>query len=198
MKPTAQVTHHQAGVAFASGGVAQALVLQPYIVGIVLDAVRRDLIVGIVGEGEVGAKEEPVAASAHLGREPCQSVVGPSEQLHGTLQILCRQIVGEEVQHTPDGIGAIHECGRPLHHLGTVNAELVNLQSVVVAPLLSFVLDAVLGYYYAVETQSTDDGLRLSAANAHGFYAGDAFQCLHQAAGKMFLQEVAADLHAGQ
>ena len=85
---------------------------------------------------------------------------------------------------------------RPFDDLGTIHGKLVYLQSVVVAPLLALVLDAVLGHSHTVEAQAADSGFRLSRANTHGFYAWNAFERLHQAARKVGLQVVVAYLHA--
>ena len=71
-------------------------------------------------------------------------------------------MVGEQVQHTTDGIRAIEQGGRAFDDFCSVDAELVDFQSVVVAPLLSFVLHAVLGHGHAIKSQATNGGLRLS------------------------------------
>ena len=71
-------------------------------------------------------------------------------------------MVGEEIQHATNGIAAVKQCCRSFDDLSTVNGELVNLQSVVVAPLLAFMLDAVFSDGQPVKAQSADDGFRLS------------------------------------
>ena len=71
-------------------------------------------------------------------------------------------MVGEEVEHTAYGIATIKQCRRTFDHLGTVDGKLVDFQSVIIAPLLSFVLDTILGDSHAVEAETTDSGFRLS------------------------------------
>ena len=191
----AGIAQHHAAVALPSRGVAQPLVLQAYPVAVVLNAVRRHLIVGIVDKRQVGAVEEAVLSAANLRRDAQLLVVRAAEELHGALQPLRRYVVGEEVQHAADGIRAIEQCGRSLHHFGAVHAELVDFQSVVVAPLLPLVLHAVLRYRHAVEAQAADGGLRLAGAYRHRLHAGNALQRLHQTAREVLFQEVLTDLH---
>ena len=65
----ARIAQGHAAVALQSGGVAQPLVLQPDVIGIVLYAVGGHAVVGIVDERHVGAIEETALAPAHLGRQ---------------------------------------------------------------------------------------------------------------------------------
>ena len=67
----------------------------------------------------------------------------------------------------------------------------------IVAPLLTLVLDAILGHRHTVVTQPTDGGFGLSAANADGLHARNVLKGLHQTAGEVLLQILVADLHAG-
>ena len=184
----AGVAQHQAAVAFAPCGVAQSAVFQADIVGVVLYAVRRHLVVGIVNPRQVGTIEEPVVPSAHLRRQSELLVVGTSEELHAAFEAFRRDMVGEEIEHTADGIRAIEEGCRPLDHLGAVDGKLVDLESVVVAPLLSLVLHAIFGHRHAVEAQSADGGFRLSGAYRHGLHAGYSLERLHEAAGEVLFQ----------
>ena len=60
-------------------------------------------------------------------------------------------MVGVEAEYAADGVAAIEQGRRSLDDLSTVDGKLVNLQPVVVAPLLSLVLDTVLRNGQTVE-----------------------------------------------
>ena len=67
-----------------------------------------------------------------------------------------------EAQHTANGITAVEQSGRTLDDFSAIHGKLVNLQPVVVAPLLTLVLDTVLAHHHAVIAQTTYRRLRLS------------------------------------
>ena len=77
-----------------------------------------------------------------------------------------------------------------------VHGKLVYLQAVVVAPLLSLMLDAVLAHHHAVVAQTANGWFRLSRADGHSLHAGDTLKGLHQRAREMLLQVVVAYLHS--
>ena len=89
------------------------------------------------------------------------SVVCATKQLNGTTEGLRRHVVGVEVEHAANGIAAVEQCRRSFDDFGAVNGKLVDFQSVVVAPLLPFVLDAVFAYSHSVESEAANRGLRL-------------------------------------
>ena len=76
---------------------------------------------------------------------------------------------------------SIQQSSRTLYYLGTLHGKLVYLQPVVIAPLLAFMLDAVLTYGHTVESKPADHGFGLPGAYAHGFHTGYALQGLHKA-----------------
>ena len=65
--------------------------------------------------------------------------------------------------HAGHGIRAVHQRGRTFHHFNRVNCGPVNLNAVLVAPLLPFLSDAIVHHQHAVVAQSTNDGLRDTA-----------------------------------
>ena len=138
---------------------------------------------------------EPVPMfSAYLGRNAQLLVVGTSEQLNTAAERLCRNTVAVEVEHATNGIATVEQCCRTLYDLCTVYSELVYLQSVVVSPLLSFMLDTIFCYSQPIEAQSTDGRFGLPAAYGHCLHTGDTLQCLHQATGKVLPQVLLANL----
>ena len=80
-------------------------------------------------------------------------------------------------------------CG-PFTDAHFVDVEGVDLQPVVTAPLLAFLLDAVFGYRNAIEPQSANDGLGESRTDIHRMHAGYLFEGLHQIAREMARKEV--------
>ena len=136
----------------------------------------------------LSAVEELVLAAADLGRDARLLVVGAPKELHRAAHALHGHVVREEVEHAADGVGAVEQRSRTLHDLGPVDGKLVDLQAVVVAPLLSLVLDAVLRHHEAVEAQAAYDGLALPAAYGHGLYAGDVLKRLHEAPGEVLVE----------
>ena len=67
-------------------------------------------------------------------------------------------MVGIKTQHATDGIRAIEQSCRTFNDLGAINRKLVYFQSVVIAPLLSFMFDTVLTDNHTVEPQTSDGG----------------------------------------
>ena len=120
-----------------------------------------------------------------------------SHECHSPFKRLLGHHVGADVYHAADGIGAVEQCRRPFQHLYVVYGELVNLQSVVVAPLLGFVLHPVLGHHQPVEPQPPYHGARLAAADGRGANARESFDGLHEAAAEVALQEVGSNEHIG-
>ena len=69
-----------------------------------------------------------------------------------------------EDDHSGHGIAAIHERGRPLQYLYRIHVLRVYFYPVLVAPLLSFLPDALVHDDDAVVAQSANDGFRDAAA----------------------------------
>ena len=177
-----RIAHHHAAVALQPGSVAQPPVLQLDIIRVILYAVRRHFVIGIVYQRHVRTVEPFAQPSANLGREPQLLVVRATEQLHRALQPLRGDVVREQVQHAADGIRAVEQSRRTFDNLGAVHRKLVYLQPVVVAPLLALVLYAILGHRHAVEPQTANRRLRLPRADGHSLHARHALQRLHKAA----------------
>ena len=154
MEVVAGIAQHRAAVALEACRVAQSLAIQLDPIGVILNAVGRNFVVGVVYQRRVGAIEPSPFPSADSCRKAKLFVVRAAEQLNGALKRFGGHVVGVETEHATDGIAAIKQCCRPFDDLSTVHGELVNLQSVVVAPLLSLVLDAILADGKAVEAQS--------------------------------------------
>ena len=174
MEVVARIAQHHTAVAFQSCGIAKPLVLQTYPVGVVLYAVGRHLVIGIVDERQICAVEESVVLATDLRRHSQLLIVATAEHLHGPFKGAGGDVVGIQVQHTANGVRAIEQGGRSFDDLGTVDTELVDFKSMVVAPLLSLMLHAVLGHRHTIKAQSTNGGLRLSRAYRHGLHAGNA------------------------
>ena len=104
-------------------------------------------------------------------------------------------MVGVKIEHAADGIAAVEQRRRTFDDLGAIDGKLVDFQSVVVAPLLSFVLDAIFADSHSVKTKSANRGLRLSRPDAHSLHTRNAFERLHQTAGEMLLKVVVANLY---
>ena len=64
----ARIAQQNATVALLTRSIAQALVVQLYPVRVVLDAVGRHLVVGIVGVSGVHTVVEPLVFTAQFGR----------------------------------------------------------------------------------------------------------------------------------
>ena len=103
----ARIAQHYAAVTLAAGGIAQALVLQTNPVAVVLDAVSRHTIVGIVYQRGTRTIEPIAAPSAQFGRYAYLFVVGASEELYAAAERFCGNVVGIEAQHAADGIAAV-------------------------------------------------------------------------------------------
>ena len=191
----AGIAEHHAAIALQTGGVAQSLVFQSDVIRIILYAVRRHVIVGIVDESGVGTVEKATVATADLRRKADLLVVRATKQLHGTAERLRRHVVGVKIEHAADGIAAVKQRRRTFDDLGAIDGKLVDFQSVVVAPLLSFVLDAVFADSHSVKTESANRGLRLPRPDTHSLHARNAFERLHQTAGEMLLKVVVANLY---
>ena len=127
-----------------------------------MNTVRRHAIVSIVYQRGSHAVEPVAVSSAQFRRYAQLLVVRTSEELHAAAQRLCRDVVGIEAQYTANGIAAVEQGRRAFDDLGAIDRKLVNLQSVVVAPLLSLVLDAIFAHHHAVIAQAADRRLRLS------------------------------------
>ncbi len=153
------------------------------------------MIVGIVDESGVGTVEKATVATANFRRKADLLVVRATKQLHGTAERLSRHVVGVKIEHTADGIAAVEQCRGTFDDLGAIDGKLVDFQSVVVAPLLSLVLDAIFADSHSVKTESANRGLRLPRPNTHSLHARNAFERLHQTAGEMLLKVVVANLY---
>ena len=66
--------------------------------------------------------------------------------------------------NTRHSIGAVHQRGRALQYLYRTNTVAVDLHTMFVTPLLSFLAHALAHHHHAVVAQSADDGLRDAAA----------------------------------
>ena len=161
MEPVAYIAHDGAAVALAASGVAQPAVLQANPVAVVLNTVCGHAVIGIVDERGACPVEPVAVATAHLRRQSQLLVVCAAEDLHAAAQRLRGYVVGIETQHAAYGIAAIEQGRRTLDDLSAIDRKLVYLQSVVVAPLLSFVLDTILAHHHAVVAQTAYGGLRL-------------------------------------
>ena len=161
MEAIAGIAQHQATIAFTTGSVSQPAVFQSNPIGIVLDTVRGHAIISIINQGGPHPIEPITVTPPQFCRQSYLLVVRASKQLHTATQRLRRHVVGIEVQHTANGIAAIEQRRRTFDNLCTIHRKLVYLQSVIVAPLLSLVLDAVFAHHHAVITQAADGGFRL-------------------------------------
>ena len=68
----------------------------------------------------------------------------------------CRRTMQDE--DTSHRIGAIHQRGRTLQYLNRTDCLVVNLQSMFIAPLLTFLTNTVVDHQHTVITQTADDG----------------------------------------
>ena len=107
METIARIAQYHAAVAFAAGGIAQALVLQTNPVAVVLNAVRRHTIVGIVYQRGTYTVEPVAVPSAQLGRHAYLLVIGAPKELDAAAERLGGHVVGIKAQHATDGIAAV-------------------------------------------------------------------------------------------
>ena len=135
----------------------------------------------------MGAPVEMPLAAFQPGRYPDRFIVGPPEQVDAARKGLRGQIIGVEREHATDGIGTIEQRTGALDDLDPVDGELVDLQPVVVTPLLSFVLDAVHRHGDAVETHAADGRFGLAGADAPRLDAGNGPETAGQRSRKMIL-----------
>ena len=103
---------------------------------------------------------------------------------------MCFPGVAVQADDPSDGIRSVKQGGRSFGHFDAVDGKLVYFQTVVIAPLLPFVFDAVLCYNHAVEAQAAYRRLRLPGADAHRLYAGDAAERLHETACEVVLKKL--------
>lgn len=64
-----------------------------------------------------------------------------------------------------------------------------------IAPLLSLVLDSIQGYYHAIESQSTDSRLGLSRAHIHGLDSRNSAESLHKTSCKIVMKVTAVNIN---
>ena len=172
------VAQRQGCVPLAAGGVAQRTVHQWNPVGIVFDLVRGYLVVGVIGAGQVQLPVEVLLTALQTGGKARGQVVTAAEEAHAAFERIHRKVIRIEAEHAADGIGAVLQGAGALDDLHTVHGELIHLQTVVVSPLLSLVLDAVHGDGNAVEAESADGGLGLAGADGARLHAGNGAQTL--------------------
>ena len=146
----------------------------------------------------MGAPVEMPLTAFQPGRYPDRFIVGPPEQMNAARNGLRGQVIGIERQHAADGIGAIKQRTGTLDDLDPVDGELVDLQPVVVTPLLSFVLDAVHRHGDAVESHAADGRFGLAGADAPRLYAGNGPETAGQCSRKMIFYVSTAHFHAPQ
>ncbi len=194
----ADIPQCQGGIGFPTGRIAQRTVFQGNPVGVVLDPVRGDPVIGIIRSRQVQAPVEMVLPPLQPGRYPCRQVVAAPEQVHAPLKGLHGQVIGIDAQDPADGVGAVHQRTGALDDLDPVHGELVDFQSVVVSPLLPLMLDPVHCDGDPVESKTADGGFGLSGADGTGLHAGDGAQTLHEGSGEIVLDIVPAHFHAAQ
>ena len=134
-------------------------------VGLVLIRMRH-----LVGETPVPHKV--VLVSGKVDRIVEEPVVGLILAGERGAHRACRQDgLGMENHNARHRVRAIEQAGRPFDHLYAAHAQSVNLDAVLVAPLLSLLADAVVDGHDAVVAQSANHGFRDAAAGGNLRYA---------------------------
>ena len=96
-------------------------------------------------------------------------------------------------EHTGQGVGAVHQRGRPFQYLYGVYVLGVDLYAVLVTPLLPLLAYAVVDGDNAVVAQAADDGLRDAAARGDLADAGLTRDGIDDVGRRRLLQRAGAD-----
>ncbi|CDD82696.1 unknown [Bacteroides sp. CAG:462] len=128
--------------------------------------------------------------SSDTGRQPRRSIPRLRKQTDTCFERLHRHDTTVQTDDSANGIRAIEQRSRSLDDFHTVDCKLVNLQSVVVAPLLSLMPESVFHHQHAVESHAPNEGFRLSGTDVHGTHTRHSVQRLHQAARTLLVHPV--------
>ena len=86
MKPVSGISQHNTAVTLPAGCVTQSAVLELYVVGVILDAVRRNPVVAVIQPGHIGIVEQLSLQSSYSGRYARLVVDRSSDNLHRTFK----------------------------------------------------------------------------------------------------------------
>ena len=185
--------------------IAPALIQAHEAVGIPLVEARivhpAVVAVLVVAGHLAGAARQPVHAVQVAGVLPRVALLAIVGLVAGRAQArnvaFGHRVGSHEVDDARHGIGAVQQRARPFDNLGPVHAKLVNLNAVLVAPLLAFLLGPVVQGDDAVVAQPAHHRLADGRAGRNLAHAGRVGNGIHQVRGRSLVEPGPVDHGSG-